>query len=176
MKPLLIAAIGLILTSPVLARPGMAAMTEKDALVIARIIGFLHDGPKGNVNVAILADTPASRQDANQFAALTKGGKRVRDITMFAEVIGLEELNSTTAQIIIIPDGMSAAQFDHIYAIAKEKKLVTISTSSACLIAKRCAIAIKSEPAVDISMSQSVAADTNVHFNSALRMMIKETP
>lgn len=175
MKRFLIAITGIFAMQFVWSSPGMAA-TEKDVLVIARIIDFIKDGPKENVEVAILANNPASESNADSFLSLIGEGKKVRNAVLVARKIHPDELTLSTARVVLIPDGLDTTQFDGIFAIATEKKLITISTSTECLQAKRCALAFKSEPAVDIRMSQSAAAATGVHFAPTLRMMITELP
>lgn len=175
MKRFLIAITGIFAMQLVWSSPGVAA-TEKDVLVIARIINFIKDGPKENVEIAILANNPISESNADSFLSLIGNGKRVRDTILVAKKVRPEELALSTARVVIIPDGLDMTQFDDVFAIATEKKLITISTSTECLQAKLCALAFKSDPAVDIRMSQSASAATDVHFTPTLRMMITELP
>lgn len=175
MKRFLIVITGIFAMQLAWSSPSVAA-SEKDVLVIARIIDFIKDGPKKNVEVAILVNNPVSESNADSFLSLIGEGKRVRDTVLVAKKVRLDELASSTAKVVLIPDGLDAAQFADIFAVAKEKKLITISTSRDCLQAKFCALAFKSDPAVDIRMSQSAATATGVHFNPTLRMMITELP
>lgn len=161
---------------PVCASSSMAAMTEKDVLVIARIIDLIQDGPKGEVKIAIVANTPASQENTDSLLSRIEKKNRVRNTTLVAKKVTPAELALSAARVVILPEGLDAAQFDDIFAIASEKKLITISNSTACIQAKRCAIAFKSDPAVDIRMSQSAAAATGVNFAPTLRMMITELP
>lgn len=160
-----------LVASPTLASPSFAAMTEKDALVIARVVGLLQNKPQGNADIAVIANTPASEEDAKRFLSFVKDKHNIS-----AALARPEELKANEADIIVIPEGFDASQFDMVFAIASERKIVTISPSWSCLEAKRCAIAFKSEPAVDILLSQSAAAATDVKFPPTLRMMIKEVP
>lgn len=148
-------------------------MTEKDVIVITRIVSLLQNKPQGDMDIAVVANTPASEESANQFLALVKDKPNVK---MHAALLKPEELAASQVDVIVIPDEFDAAQFDMVFAIASERKIVTISTSEACLKAQRCAIAFKSDPAVDIRLSQSAAAATDVKFSPTLRMMIKEVP
>jgi hypothetical protein len=153
-----------------------AAVTEKDVLAAARIISFLEGGPKGEVQAAILTDGPQARANAASFVSLVGDGQHVGNITLSAKVIRPEDLATTDAKIILIPEGMDEALLNDIFDIAQKRKLVTISFSDVCLAVKRCAIAIKTEPAVDIKLSISAAQATEVSFTPTLRMMIKEEP
>jgi hypothetical protein len=173
MKQLLGVLIGMLITSPACASASLAAMTEKDAIVITRIVGLLQNKPQGSVKIAVVANTPASEADASRFLSLieSKQDKKVNAVSLRPE-----ELAASKADVVVIPHEFDAAQFDMIFAVASEKKIVTISTSGACLELQRCAIAFKSDPAVDIRLSQSAAAATDVKFSPTLRMMIKEVP
>lgn len=175
MKRFLIAVIIVSAVLPVCASSSLAA-TKKDVLVIARVIDLIQGGPKGEVEIAIVANTPASQKHADRFLSLIGEEKQVRNATLVAKKITPDEIAFSAAKVIIIPDDLDAAQFDAIFAIATEKKLITISTSTSCLDTQHCAIAIKSDPAVDIRMSQSAAAATGVKFSPTLRMMITEVP
>ena len=173
MKQLLGILMVMLITSPACASASLAAMTEKDAIVITRIVGLLQNKPQGSVKIAVVANTPASEADANRFLSLieSKQDKKVNAVSLRPE-----ELAASKADVVVIPNEFDAAQFDMIFAVASEKKIVTISTSGACLELQRCAIAFKSDPAVDIRLSQSAAAATDVKFSPTLRMMIKEVP
>jgi len=153
-----------------------AAVTEKDVLVVGRLVNMLQDGPKGRVEVAVIRNGPASQEDANGLLAQIGAGKQVGDMTLVATAVRPEDVAQSKAQIILIPKGVDPAHFDEIFAAAKKMHRVTISNSDACLLAQRCALAIKTDPAVDIGMSQSAAAATGVSFGTSMRMIIKETP
>lgn len=174
MKRFLIAVISAVL--PIHASSGIAAMTEKDVLVIARMVDLVQGGPKGEVEIAIVANSPVSQENADSFLSLIGERKQVRDSILTAKKITPDGIVSSGARVVVLPAGLDAAQLNDIFAIASEKKLITISTSTACLDAQRCAIAFKSDPAVDIRMSRSAAAATGVRFSPALRMMITEVP
>lgn len=161
---------------PIFAPVAMASVTEKDVLVMGRVIGLLNNGPKGIVAVAVANGGNATQQDVTAFASIIGGGKTVGSITLTATQVGYDQIAGTKAQIVFIPEGTNDAQLDAIFAIAKARKLVTISTSGYCLSMYKCAISITSYPAVDIRMSVAAATATGVSFGSAFRMMIREVP
>lgn len=173
MKQLLSVLIGVLITLPAFASTSFAAMTEKDVIVITRIVSLLQKKPQGNVEVAVVANTPVSQENANDFLSIVAGKQ---DANMNATLLRPEELVGSRADVVVIPEGFDPEQFDMVFALAKERKVVTISTSNACLEAQRCAIAFRSDPAVDIRLSQSAATETDVKFSPTLRMMIKEVP
>ena len=170
--------LSVILLSLLVVKPAVAAasVTEKDVMIVARIISLLQDAPKGRVEVAVVRNGPASHEDADEFLSRIGSGKTVGDVTLVATEVAPDQLAGTNAQVVIVPSGVDPAHFAQIFNMAEKKQILTISNSDACLVAQKCAIAIKSEPAVDIRMSQSASHATGVSFGSALRMMIKETP
>lgn len=176
MKYLFLAMAGILMMLPTFASASLAAMTEKDALVITRIIQLLQNFPENKAEIAVVANTPASREDAQGFVTYITHKHPITKSKLKAFVVSPEDLETTTANVIIIPDSFDAAQFDVVFDVARKRKLATISTSEGCLKAQRCAISFKSDPAVDIRMSQTVAAETGVSFSPTLRMMIKEVP
>jgi hypothetical protein len=152
-----------------------AEITEKDVLVLGRLAGLLQGVDSGKVLVVVVGDGE-SRADAEAFTRMVGSGKAVGGITLTAKHVSLEELKTSDARVVLLPSGLSAANMTEIFAVASQKKMATISTSEACLQSRQCAIAIKTNPAVDIKMSASAAQATGVSFGSTFRMMIKEVP
>ena len=175
MKYILITVIGICMTLPAFASTSQAAMTEKDVLVITRLISLLQNRPQDKVIIAVVANTPNSRTDAD-FLSHILHKQQMHGLDFTATQLSPEELANSGADVVIIPDYFDMAQLDTVFNIALKEKMVTISTSQSCLVAQRCAIAFKSEPAVDIRMSQAVATATDIRFSSTLHMMIKEVP
>lgn len=176
MKTFLAVTLSTLAAFPAMASPARAEVTEKDTLVIGRIIGLLQDIPKGDVEVAVVTNGADVQKDVDSFLRLVGDGKQVGNTTLKAISITPADAASTSARVLLLPGGLDGAQLDAAFSAAQERKLVTISTSDTCLASKRCAIAIKTEPAVDIKMSSSAAAATGVNFGSTFRMMIKEVP
>lgn len=156
------------------AQAAIATVTEKDVMVITRIIGLLENGPKGNVVIATVKGDGSTRLDVDTFSSLAEKSREVGGIKLQPLSVNYEELSSTNAQVVFIPDGLSTERLTKIFEIAKRRKMVTISNSSQCLNSQQCAISITTSPAVDINLSVSAAAATGVSFGSNFRMIIKE--
>jgi hypothetical protein len=157
--------------------PGaQAAFTEKDTLAIGRLIGLLQNMPKDEVNVAVVTQGAASQSDATNFLLQIGSGRRIGNLTITASIATPEQVATIPARVLLLPAGLDTAALDTVFAAARQRKLVTISNSTRCLEAKRCAIAIRTDPAVDIQMSASAAAQTGVSFGANFHMMIKEMP
>jgi hypothetical protein len=154
----------------------MATVTEKDIKVMARIITLIESGPKGVVPIAIVTDGALAQKDYDSFVQILGSGKELGNITLKPIAIRPDDVGTTDAKVIFIPEGLEITKMNTIFNAAQAKKLITISTSEDCLNSRKCAIYIKSDPAVDIKMSVAAADATNVKFSSTLRMMIKEVP
>lgn len=156
----------LVLSSLCMVHNTYAAITEKDVQTIAKAIGFIEGAPKGDIEVAVVVDGTAGKEGADQFVSLGKAEK------LTGKIISPAELSSTSAKVVFIPSGIS--NFDAIFSAATSKKLITISNSDACIKAKKCAVAVNTDPKVDITVSKSAASQTGVTFGSAFKMMTKE--
>lgn len=154
-----------------------AEITEKDILVVGRLAGML-EGVKdaAAVQVAVVSDDAASRADATYVLELVGASRKIGNITLKAEQVLPDAIANTTAQVILLPESLDDGNISKIHEVAVKRQLAVVSMSETCLEKKYCAIAIKTQPAVDIKMSSSVAAETGVKFGSAVRMLIKEVP
>jgi hypothetical protein len=152
----------------------MAEVTEKDVVVITRIIGLLENGPRGMVEIGLIDGDPGTKTDIATFRVLAETAPSVGGIRLKPVEIKYDDLATTNVKVIFIPDGISKTHIKKIFEIAKIKKIITISTSVQCLIMQECAISVTSSPAVDVKISVAAAAATNVSFSSTFRMIIKE--
>ena len=166
--------LGIALVLFTLAPAARAAVSEKDVLVIGRVVALLSDAPKGTVPITIVQGGDATRADTSDITAIIGSGKTIGAITFVANPMRYDQIENSPARILYIPDGMTPAELDRVFAVAVVHRLVTISTSDACLVAQRCAISVSSEPAVDIRLSVAASAATNVAFGSNFRMIVKE--
>ncbi|HEU5046815.1 MAG TPA: hypothetical protein VFT64_03135 [Rickettsiales bacterium] len=158
-----------LLAASALSTQAQAAVTDKDMKVVAKAISFVENGPKGTVDVAVVTDGGASKADADAAVSQAAGAG------LTATIVAPAALSGTAAKVVFIPAGMNGS-FDAIFSAASAKKLITISNSGDCTAAQKCAISVKSEPAVDITVSKAASAATGVSFGSAFSMMIKEVP
>lgn len=168
-KTCLAAGLTVIFVAALAATNASAALTDKDVKVIAKAIGFVENGPKGAVDVAVVTDGGASKADADAFVA--QAASVTGDITLKPAIVAPGALAGSSARVAFIPAGMSGAA-----AAAVSKKMITISNDSSCTATQKCAISIVSDPKVDITVSKSAAAASGVTFGSAFTMMIKEVP
>ena len=153
-----------------------AEITEKDVLVLGRIAALVQDIPKGTIKVGVVEDDADSSADADAFIKLVGEGKVVGNATLVASRVKPGDIAASGVSVILIPASVDDANLDVIFNLASQHKLTTISTSDNCLNRQKCALSIKTNPAVDIKLSQSAAKATGVSFGSNLRMMIKEMP
>jgi hypothetical protein len=152
----------------------IADVTKKDVSVITRIVGLLENGPKGVVEVAVISGDPSVKSDVDAFSSIAESSEGAAGVKLRPVPVSYTSLASTNAKLLFIPEGISQANLEKIFEIAKRLKIVTISTSTECVESQKCAISISSSPAVDVRLSVSAAAATNVSFGTTFRMIIKE--
>lgn len=151
-------------------------MTQKDVAVIARTVGLLENGPKGEVTLAVIKGS-ASQSEAESFVTLINNTKAVTGkTTLKAVYVAPADIAASGAEALLVLDGVDESGMEAVFQAAQERQLAIFTTSETCLSLQKCAIYFKTSPAVDIRMSQSAAKQTGVRFGSALRMMIKEVP
>lgn len=153
-----------------------AAVTEKDFQVIARALGFMANGPKGTVDVAIVhtPEDPASMAEAQAALAVLGEGLKAGALTLRPVMVPSSDLGklSGTGAIFVTPG--TSGQQDAIFAASKTSGTITISTDRACVEAGKCAMFVATAPKVEILVNKTAAAAANVSFDSAFKMMIKE--
>ena len=150
-----------------------AAVTDKDAKVIAKAIGFIENGPKGALDVAVVTDGGASKADADAFVSHAAGV--TGDVTLKPTIVAPGALAGSNAKVVFVPQGMSGS-YAAIASAAASKKMITTTNDAGCVAAQKCAIGVVSDPKVDITVSKAAAAASGVTFGSAFSMMIKEVP
>ncbi len=165
-----VALLGLTLLAP----SAHAGVTEKDVLVIGRVLALLNHAPSGTADIAIATAGPATQGDSATMESLIGSGKQVGTLTLTASPVRYDQLAQAHTSIVFVPDGLTNAELAELFETAKARKLITISTSDACIVIQKCAIAVTSAPAVDIRLSLAAAAATNVSFGTTFRMIIKE--
>jgi hypothetical protein len=145
------------------------ADTAKDLETIAKAIGFINNGPSGNIQMDILynPDNEESVSHADEVLALTAdgiGGK----ITLTGRK--LSSPSDSTSKIIFITRGT-----DNLYGAALNTAAanggLTVSTDENCL-GTGCVLVVKTNPNIDILVSTAAASKTGTTFSSVFSMMI----
>lgn len=145
-----------------------AADSAKTMQVLARVIGFLQNGPTGEVHVAVV-DGPG----ADAAMAAFGGGVTVGTVTLKPTKVPVAALAASGAKVVFIPESAGAVQAA-VAAATKGSKMIVVSSDTGCATAGRCALGVVSEPKVEIIMNRAVAGAANISFQSAFRPMVRE--
>lgn len=159
-----------------LMQPAQAEITTKDVQVMTRALGFIEGGPSGNVDVAIVfaPGNAASEKDAETARSVIGDAFKAGSMTLKARMVPAADFDKAeNVGAAILTSGL-ADRLGSIATVAKQKKLVTVSTEPACIDAGHCVMAVKSEPKVEITVSKAAAEAAGIKFAAAFRMMITE--
>ena len=153
--------------------PAYADVTEKDIQIMGRVLGFIQNGPEGEVRLGIVynPDSSASKQTAQSIADMMGSGKKAGKVTFTPVVISSSEVSSSGATVVLVLDGVNITK---VVSAVSGKGIVTIGQSRDCLDNKSCVIVVESAPRVEIMVSRFASDATGVSFASAFRAMIKE--
>lgn len=156
--------------------PAEAEVTEKDFQVMARALGFMANGPTGTVDIAIVhsPENPASMAEAQAAQAALGEGLKAGALTLRPVMVPTSDLGKLAGVGAIFVTPGTDAQQDAIFAASKTSGTITISTDRSCVEAGKCAMFVATAPKVEILVNKAAAAATNVSFDSAFKMMIKE--
>lgn len=144
------------------------ATSAKDLQVIARLISFMENGPKGTVEVAVVDGA-----GADAAIAAFGGGVAAGPVTLKAKKVAASALAGSGAKVILVPEGQAANQAA-VAAAAKALGALSISTDKSCAESGKCVASVQSDPKVEIVVNRAAATASKVSFQSAFRVMIKE--
>lgn len=151
-----------------------AAITQNDVKIATRILTFVAGGTKGNVKVVAVTDGGTSQADAQQFVALANGMTEA-GVTIQATLISPQELATSNARMIFIPQGVDQL-LEQLFATASQMQMLSVTNAENYVNNKKSVVFIRSQPKVDIIISQSAANASNVTFIPILNMMAKKVP
>ena len=148
-----------------------ASITQKEAELLVRVMGFLQPPPSGGT-IAIAFDlaSAASRQDAETIAGYFGSGLKAGGATLTARVMDGGQLSSGGFVAIIAARG---ASLDQVAALSRAHRVPCLTGDTRAVESSQCTIAVRSEPRVEILVNRASAASAQVGFGSAFLMMIR---
>ncbi|WP_207483754.1 YfiR/HmsC family protein [Arenibaculum pallidiluteum] len=171
------AAVLLLALGALVSAPAWADVGAKDVQVIAKTVGFTTPPLTGQVKVAVVFDAAAaaSQKDAEALKGILGAGLAAGAATLVPVMVPVDQVEAGLdgAAIAFVTTGLSA-HYDKVFAAAKAKKVLSVSTDAACVQAGRCVMGVKSEPKVEILVNKAAAEASSVAFAPAFRMMISE--
>jgi hypothetical protein len=150
-----------------------ASFAAKDLQVLGRAIAFMQPPPPPDAVVAIafMAGNADSKRDAEAIAALIGSGLAAGHATLRPRVVDIAGLSAGGFSVVIAAAGANGAQLS---AAAKAAKALCVTTEADAVRDGVCAMAITSEPRVEIIVNHAAAAAAGIDFAAAFRMMIRE--
>ncbi len=171
MKPIMrsILLLGFIMTATIsvsFAFAGHAQVSKKDVQVIAKALGFIENGPQGEINVDVIYDTndPASIAEADAILDILSSGFRSK-----IKLKGQKTPVSTGAEVAFITMGAEEKAPG-----LSQKKIITVSTNPDCAIQGGCVIGVSTYPKIEVHVNTSAMSSAGVSFDMVFRMMVTE--
>ena len=158
----------------ILPRTGLAtSLTGKDAQIIGKILGFL-DPPRSGSTVAVVysSDDPASQADAVAIVALFGGGPNGGSNMVTAEALPASSLGHGERYAAVIV--AAGTPMESIAAAIQSEGALCITGDVTLVQAGACALAVQSDPRVEIMLNRKAAASAGISFATAFRMLIHE--
>jgi hypothetical protein len=152
---------------------GAASLTQKDVQILAKAIGFLEPPPSGTGTVAIAYDpsNPASKQDADAIAGYFGDGLKAGAATLKPVVTAVGQLSSGGFVAVVAAAGVKVEQ---VATATRALHVACITADATAVQSGQCVMSVKSDPKVEILISRSAAASSNVGFGSAFLLMAHE--
>jgi len=152
---------------------GAASLTQKDVQILAKAIGFLEPPPSGNGTVAIAYEpsNPASKQDADAIASYFGDGLKAGGAILKPVVTAVGQLSAGGFVAVVAAAGVKVEQ---VATSTRALHVACITADATAVQAGQCVMSVKSDPKVEILISRSAAASSNVGFGSAFLLMAHE--
>ncbi len=163
---------GLLLALLALHPAAAASLTAKDALIIAKALGFLEPAPAGGTVAVLYGPDAASKGDAEGIAALFAGGLASGGGTITAKPVDAATLGDGAGFIAVIV--ASGAPAEAAMKAARSHKILSITASVADVQSAHCVMAVQTDPEVDLTVNRSAAQEAGLRFAAALAMLIHE--
>ncbi len=168
---LLAAAAATVVAWAIMSDARAASFAPKDLQVLGRAAAFMQPAPAADsfVAIAYMSGNAASRADAE--AAQIGAGLQAGRAVLRPRVIDIDHLNMGGFQIVIAAAGANGPLLS---AAARAARALCVTTEIEAVRAGLCAMAISSEPRVEIVVNHAVSAAAGIEFAPAFRMMIRE--
>jgi hypothetical protein len=149
-----------------------ASFAAKDLQVLGRALAFMQPPPSDQlIAIVYVAGNADSRRDAEAIAAAIGEGLPIGPVLLRPKLIDLAAVGSGGFQVAIAAAGANGPRLS---AAARAAHALCVTTDVEAVRAGLCAMAITSEPRVEILVNHTVSEAAGIAFATAFRMMIKE--
>jgi hypothetical protein len=157
------------------ASPARADVTAKDVQVMARALGFTEKPPTGDVTVGIVyqPSNPQSAKEAEDLQKMLGDGLKAGALVLKPLLIKIDDAAGADVGVFLLTEGVGA-DAAKLAAASKAKHKACITVDLPQVQNGSCAMGVKSEPKVEITVNGTLAADSGIVFAASFRMMIIE--
>jgi hypothetical protein len=156
-------------------KSGPADVTAKDVQVMARALGFTEKPPTGDVTVGIVyqPSNPQSAKEAEDLQKMLGDGLKAGAVVLKPLLIKIDDAAGADVGVFLLTEGVGA-DAAKLAAATKAKHKACITVDLPQVQNGSCAMGVKSEPKVEITVNGTLAADSGLVFATSFRMMIIE--
>nr|WP_305123163.1 YfiR/HmsC family protein [Roseomonas sp. GC11] len=147
----------------------------RDLQVLARSLGFLEPAPRGLAEIGIVyaAGDSQGEAEARRIATLFGEGLRAGNLQLRPILVPLDRVRDSRAAALLLARS-ALPQAPMVAAAVAGRAILTVATDRAPIEQGLVAMAIRSEPRVEIVVNRAAAQASGVTFAAAFRMMIQE--
>lgn len=155
--------------------PAQADVTPKDLQVMARALGFTEKPPTGDVTLGIVyaPGNAQSAKEAEDVRKLLGDGLKVGAMVLKPLLVKIDETDAANAGAFLLTEGVGA-EASKLAAAVKARHIPCLTVDMTQVQSGVCAMGIKSEPKVQITVNGAAAASSGLGFAASFRMMIIE--
>ncbi|TAL04369.1 MAG: hypothetical protein EPO08_01565 [Rhodospirillaceae bacterium] len=155
--------------------PAWAAATQSDLVIAARALGFMENGPKGDVTVGIVYDPTSNQsvQDADGVQKILSEGLKVGNLTLKPVMVKTDEIAAAKVGLFFLTEGVGGDGMK-VAVVEKTKHIPCVTVDLPQVRNGACVMGVQSQPKVEILVNRAAAADSGMTFAAVFRMMITE--
>lgn len=155
--------------------PAHADVTRTDVQVAARALSFVSNPLAGEIAVGIVysKDSQQSARQAETLHDLLAGGMRIGALEMQPVMVEVHDVANAQVDLFFLTEHVTANVLPELTMGARAPRLC-VTTDIEKVRAGACTIGVRSRPKVEVFVSRSAAAASNITFSTVFRVMITE--
>jgi hypothetical protein len=152
-----------------------ADISETDLQLAARTLTFMEQPLSGRVRLGIVysSASPRSLNQAQALAAQLESGLIVGNIELRPVLVPIERADTADVDLFLMTEFLPP-ESSHLATISARRQITCVTTDIRQVESGACAIAIRSQPKIEIIVNREAAANSGVRFATAFRVMVTE--
>jgi hypothetical protein len=165
----------LLMSALVFVAPARAELTSTDVQIAARALSFVSNPLTGPVRVGIVysAESPRSVREANSLQHMLSGGLKIGALQMSPVMVELKDVAGADVDLFFLTEFLEPDALPRPSPGGPTPR-VCITTDIEQVRNGGCTIGVRSRPKVQVFVSRSAAAASNIQFSTVFRVMITE--